>query len=253
MSTPVFEGPFDLLLHLILSEQVDLYDVSLASIVDKYLAELERMSKLDLEIATEFLLIASTLVDLKARRLLPEDTALDLDEELALFEERDLLLAKLLECQTFKNAADDLSGRIRQTSDCFPRTIGPDDRFLDLAPDLLGSVGPRDLFEAYSAANRPRETEHVETDHIAPIRTSVVDAFNDLTEVMPRVQRSTFRDLTANMVDIFEVIASFLALLELFRQGLVDLKQAESVGMIEVIWRGASGSGDVKKVDAYDG
>ena len=105
VSTPVFEGPFDLLLHLILADQVDLYEVSLSRIVDAYLVELARMDHLDLEVATEFLLIAATLVELKARRLLPADEGIDLDDELALFEERDLLLSRLLDAKTFKDAA----------------------------------------------------------------------------------------------------------------------------------------------------
>ncbi len=103
--TPVFEGPFDLLLHLITSEQVDLYEVRISHIVDAYLAELERMEALDLEVATEFVLIAATLIELKCRRLLPGRDDVDLDEELAVWEERDLLLARLLECKTFKDAA----------------------------------------------------------------------------------------------------------------------------------------------------
>src|SRR5437764_13681074 len=102
VSTPVFEGPFDLLLHLITSEQVDVYEVSLTRIVDGYLAELVRMEHLDLDMATEFLLIAATLVELKTRRLLPGRDDTDLDEELLLFAERDTLLARLLECKTFK-------------------------------------------------------------------------------------------------------------------------------------------------------
>ena len=105
VSTEVYQGPFDLLLQLILKEQVDLYDVDLASIVDGYLAEVERMQALDLEVATEFLLIAATLVELKTRRLLPGSGDVDLDDELALWEERDLLLARLLECKTFKDVA----------------------------------------------------------------------------------------------------------------------------------------------------
>ena len=114
VQTPVFEGPFDLLLHLILREQVDLYEVSLSTIVDGYLAELERMEQLDLEVASEFLLIAATLVELKSRRLLPVGDDLDLDEELALWEERDLLLHRLVECKTFKEAAIALAGAGRR-------------------------------------------------------------------------------------------------------------------------------------------
>ena len=102
VSTPVFEGPFDLLLHLILKEQVDIYEVDLSVIVNSYLAEIAKMDVLDLELATEFLLIAATLVDIKARRLLPGREDIDIDEELGIWEERDLLLARLLECKTFK-------------------------------------------------------------------------------------------------------------------------------------------------------
>ena len=109
VTTPVFEGPFDLLLHLITREQVDIYEVSLSAIVDAYIQELERMQPLDLERATEFLLIAAILVELKTKRLLPGRDDTDLDDELMLYAERDTLLARLLECKTFKDAAADLS------------------------------------------------------------------------------------------------------------------------------------------------
>src|SRR5437763_62331 len=126
--TPVYEGPFDLLLHLILREEVELWEVSLSAIVDAYLAELEGLVNgagtqpiLDLDVATEFLLIAATLVELKARRLLPGLEDLELDEELLRFEERDLLLARLLECKTFKDAAAAFEARIRRAERSLPR------------------------------------------------------------------------------------------------------------------------------------
>ena len=138
VSTEVFDGPFDLLLHLILREELDLYEISLARIVDSYLAEVERMEALDLDLATEFLLIAATLVELKARRLLPDPDDVDLDDELVLWEERDLLLARLLECKTFKDAA----GVLRRLSDraarSFPRRLGPEEHFLALTPGPAG-------------------------------------------------------------------------------------------------------------------
>ena len=109
VATPVYEGPFDLLLHLILREEVDIHEISLSTIVDAYLQELSRMQELDLDVATEFLLIAATLVELKARRLLPGRENVDLDDDLALWEERDMLLARLLECKTFKDVARILS------------------------------------------------------------------------------------------------------------------------------------------------
>jgi chromatin segregation and condensation protein Rec8/ScpA/Scc1 (kleisin family) len=124
VSTEVFEGPFDLLLHLILREQVDIHEISLARIVDAYLAEIERLQALDLDVATEFVLIAATLVELKARRLLPGREDVDLDDELALWEERDLLLARLLECKTFKDAARVLARRAERAARSFPRTAG---------------------------------------------------------------------------------------------------------------------------------
>src|SRR5438309_7955730 len=120
--TSVFEGPFDLLLHLITSEQVDLYEISLSAIIDAYLVEVDRMGHLDLDVATEFLLIAATLVELKTRRLLPGRDDVDLDEELALFEERDLLLARLLECKTFKDAAQALWRLAVSAERSLPRT-----------------------------------------------------------------------------------------------------------------------------------
>src|SRR6188472_1231802 len=128
VTTPVFEGPFDLLLHLILREQVDLYEVSLTRIVDVYLRELEAMEHLNLEVATEFLLIAATLVELKTRRLLPGDENVDLDDELALWEERDLLLARLVECKTFKDAAVVLAQLASMASRSAPRRAGLEDR-----------------------------------------------------------------------------------------------------------------------------
>ena len=140
VATPVFEGPFDLLLHLILREQVDIYEVSLSRIVDAYLDEIERLQVVDLDIATEFLLIAATLVELKARRLLPGRDDIDLDDELALWEERDLLLARLLECKTFKDVAGVFSRLADDADRSFPRTAGPDERFDELMPDLLEGV-----------------------------------------------------------------------------------------------------------------
>ncbi|MGA1438900.1 MAG: segregation and condensation protein A, partial [Ilumatobacteraceae bacterium] len=122
VSTPVYDGPFDLLLQLILQEQVDLYEVHLSQIVDAYLAELALLQSLDLDVATEFLLIAATLVELKTRRLLPNSSDMDLDEEFSLWEERDLLLARLIECKTFKDVARIFSGLAAQADLSFPRT-----------------------------------------------------------------------------------------------------------------------------------
>lgn len=265
VQTPVFEGPFDLLLHLILQEQVDLYEISLASIVDAYLAELDRFDELDLEIATEFLLIAATLVELKARRLLPGDAEVDLDDELALWEERDLLLARLVECKTFKDAARILAVLTEQASLSFPRTAGLEDRFLDVAPDLLEGIGVSDLHAAMVRVLTPAPVPRVDIAHIHSIRVSVTDAVEELLHELPRAGRATFRSLTASLIDRIEIVVRFLAILELFKQGCVDLDQAESFGDIEVVWIGASGLDaddlgaeplsvvDLSAVDAYEG
>lgn len=255
VSTPVFEGPFDLLLHLILREQVDLYDISLSTIVDAYLAELTRMEQLDLDVATEFLLIAATLVELKTKRLLPGDDDVDVDEDLSLWEERDLLLARLLECKTFKDAAGTLAALHAAASRSVPRAVGPDDRFWDVAPDLLEGVTPDQLFAAYQMAITPRPVPQIDLFHVAPIRISVIDAVADLCVELPRRGRVSFRELTASLVDRLDVVVHFLAILELFKQGLVDLDQPQTFGDIQVVWLADAevDATDLALVDAYDG
>jgi segregation and condensation protein A len=255
VETPVFEGPFDLLLHLILREQVDIYEVSLSKIVDSYLAEIERLQMVDLDIATEFLLIAATLVELKARRLLPGHDDVDLDDELALWEERDLLLARLLECKTFKDVAGVFSRLADDADRSFPRTAGPDERFDELMPDLLEGVTGKRLHAAYLRAITPKPVERIDLFHVAPIRASVADAVAELVDELPRAGRISFRRLTSGLVERLEVIVRFLALLELFKQGVIELDQDEQFGEIDVLWTGglepvAAGS---IPIDDYEG
>ena len=256
VSTPVFEGPFDLLLHLILREQVEIWDVSLSKIVDAYVAELARLEDLDLEIATEFLLIAATLVELKTRRLLPGSDEVDLDDELGLWEERDLLLARLLECKTFKDASLALQRLSEAADKSFPRTAGIEDRFLDLTPDLLEGVTPERLKAAYLKAVAPKPQVRVVLDHVAPIRVSVWDAIDELTDELPRIGRISFRRLVGDLVERLDVIVRFLAILELFKQGMVDLAQGERFGDIEIVWLGGEHGAlelDRELVDSYEG
>ena len=236
VSTPVFEGPFDLLLHLILREQVDIYEVSLSTIVNAYLVEVEKLQVIDLDLATEFLLIASTLVELKARRLLPGRDDIDLDDELALWEERDLLLARLLECKTFKDVAVVLSTLANDADQSFARTVGPDERFMLLTPDLLEGVRAQQLLTAYVRVTTPKPVPVVDLFHVSAVRASVSDALIELVDELPRAERITFRRLTSGLVDRLEVIVRFLALLELFKQGLVELDQTERFGDIHIIW-----------------
>jgi segregation and condensation protein A len=238
VATPVYEGPFDLLLHLITKEQVDLYEVSITRIVDAYLAELDRMEHLDLDVATEFLLIAATLIELKTRRLLPGRDDVDLDDELALWEERDMLLARLLECKTFKDAADVLSRLAAAADRSVPRRAGLEERFLALTPDLMAGVTPDKLRAAFVRAVTPKPLARVLLDHVAPIRASVQDAVEELVDELPRVGVITFRRLTQDLVERLEVIVRFLAVLELFKEGLVDLEQEGNFADLRVTWLG---------------
>jgi segregation and condensation protein A len=237
--TPVFEGPFDLLLHLITREQVDLWEVSLSSIVDAYVATLEEMrDSLDLEVATEFLLIAAVLLELKTRRLLPGPDDVDMDEDLGLWEERDLLLARLLEAKTFKDAAAVMSANMDASAKSWPRTAGMEDAFVGLAPDILEGVTPERLHATMVQLLTPRPVPRVTLDHVAPIRMSVSEAVAELVDELPRVGRITFGRLTADLGERLEVIIRFLALLEMYKQGLVDLDQAANFADLHVLWIG---------------
>jgi segregation and condensation protein A len=248
VQTPVFEGPFDLLLHLILQEQVDLYEVSLATIVDGYLRELERMEQLELEVASGFLLIAATLVELKSRRLLPVGDDLDLDEELAVWEERDLLLHRLVECKTFKQAAIALQVLAGEAGRSHARAVGVDDRYVGLMPDLLEGVDAEEVRRAFLRAMVPKPVPRIDLEHVAPIRISVTDAITELVEELPRLGRTTFRGLTVHLVERLHVVVRFLAVLELFKKGLVELHQARTFGDIVIVWRGEDGAREVGEV-----
>ena len=232
--TPVFEGPFDLLLHLILKEEVDLWEISLARIVDVFCAEVEKMERVDLDSTTEFLLIAATLVELKARRLLPGRDDIDLDEELARFEERDLLLARLLECKTFQDAAKVLNRQIAEAGRSVARTAGPEEPFRSLAPDPLERIPLEALLAAATRGLAPKEAPEVNTDHIAPIRVSVRDAIETVLALLPASGAMRFRDLTIGAGAKLEIIVRFLAVLELFKQGVIDLEQVENFGELVV-------------------
>lgn len=267
VQTPVFEGPLDVLLHLITKQQVELYEVSISTIVDGFLAHMDLMQRqaedsgyrLDLELTTEFLLIASTLVELKTRRLLPGREDLDLDEELSLWEERDLLLARLVECKTFKDAAVALLGMEEAAKQSYPRRAGLEERFAGLTPDLLESVSLQRFRAAYIKAMRPKpEPPRVTLDHVTQIRMTVHDAMEGLREVLPRIRRTTFRGLTSRYQERMEVIVHFLGLLELYKQGMVDLDQAVTFGEMHVTWvaEGENALVDLREralADAYEG
>ena len=252
--TDVFEGPFDLLLHLILKDEVDLYEISLSRIVDGFLAHLDTLvAALDLEVTTEFLVIAATLVDLKARRLLPRPVDVEVDEELALFEQRDLLLARLIEAKTFRDAGNAIEALAQAAARSWPRTAGLEERYLALAPDLLAGITPANIHAAWLRASAPAPPPpRVQLDHVAPVRVSVGEAVDDLLARLPGAGLLTFRALTEGLVDRMEVIVRFLAVLELYKQGLIELGQAVTFGDLEVSWVGEPGS-VFAGADSYDG
>jgi segregation and condensation protein A len=238
--TEAFEGPFDLLLHLILKDEVDLYSVQLTEIVDAYLVEVARLESCDLELATEFLLIAATLVELKCRRLLPVEDSVDLDEELGLWEERDLLLSRLLECKTFKDVAGVFDRLVAAADLTVARRAGLEERFLDLSPDLLAGTTPAQLHRAFCRAAAPRPAPTVSLTHLTDVRASVTEAIAELVEALPARGRASFRQLTRGLTRRVEIVVRFLAVLELYKQGLVELDQVANFGELTVSWIGSS-------------
>ena len=252
--TPVYEGPFDLLLHLILREEVDIHEISLSTIVDAYLAELLKMQELDLEVATEFLLIAATLIELKTRRLLPGREAVDLDDELALWEERDLLLARLLECKTFKDVAKILATFVDDADRVYGRAVGPDERFSEVAPDLLEGLTIEKLERGFISAITPRKRDELSLYHISPIRFTVAEAVEELMEDIARVGNTSFRALTTGLVERLEIVVRFLAILEMYKQGFIELDQVDRFGDITVQWTGiGTGNESMAEIDSYEG
>jgi segregation and condensation protein A len=254
VQTPVFEGPMDLLLNLVVAEHVDLYEVSITRIVDAYLAHLEGLEHLELEVATEFLLVAAVLVELKVRRLLPAPVPVDLDEEIELWSQRDVLLARLLECRTYKQAAQALQQLSLRAERSRPRAAGMEDRFASLMPDALAGMTGEDLRRALERALTPRPTPRVQLDHVTPVRASVRDAVAQLSDELPRLGEASFRRLTEGVVERLQVIVRFLAVLELYKEGLVELDQGMTFGELRVRWLGDGGSRLVpESVGEYQG
>jgi len=254
VQTAVFEGPFDLLLHLVLKSEVDVYEISLSSIVDAFVAELDRIQgALDLEVATEFVLVAATLIELKTRGLLPGREDVELDEELAIWDQRDLLLGRLLECKTFKDASAELARLAGLAERSLPRRAGLEDRFVNLAPDLLAGVTAEQLRDAFLRATTPKPVPRIDLFHVAPSKLSVSEAVEELVDELGRIGRITFRRLTAGLVERLDVIVRFLALLELYKQGSVELVQHGTFGSLEIEWLGTGHDLAVELVDAYEG
>lgn len=232
----VFAGPIDLLLHLITRQRVDIYDVSLATITEEYLAAIAGIDECDLESATGFLVVAATLLELKSLRLLPARTTDDSDARL--LEERDLLLARLVECSTFREAGAWIAARLQQQQAFHPRVVALDAAFVGLVPDLLARTGVDDIARAAAAVLAPKPEVELDTSHVAPITASVKEAIVALAGRLRAAPALSFERLCEPTATRIDVIVHFLALLELFKAGAIELAQADRFGDIEARWTG---------------
>lgn len=220
----VFEGPLDLLLQLITSHQLSITEVSLTDIVTEYISYLDVMRSLDLDATSEFLVIASTLIQLKARHLLPDDAAIDLDEELALAEERDRLLARLLACLTFKDVAAVFAHRLQSTLRYVPRTAGLDSDIKPPPPELNLTITVEDFADLADHVLRRGPIEP-ELDHLELDLPSVEHAMSDVRSRMAGVVETTFDEMVSHCERDIDVVAYFLAVLELARWGVLSVDQ----------------------------
>lgn len=242
VKTEVFEGPFDLLLHLITRQRVDIYDVSISTITDEYLRALERLDGFDLETATSFLVIAATLLELKSARLLPSLRLGEDDERL--LEERDLLLARLVECATYRDAGTWLAAGLAAGAGFHGRTAGLEPHLIESAPDLLADTSIADLVAAAERVFAPRPVIQLDMSHVQPIRASVKDA---LVEVATRLRSAPagFDELCSHVTTRIDRVVRFLALLELYKAGAVELSQADRFGDIRAEWVGDADEHDL--------
>ena len=244
VKTEVFEGPFDLLLQLITKRQVDITKVSLTDIVSEYLGFIEEMREMDLDATSEFLLIAATLIHLKARHLLPDDQALDIDDDLALLEERDRLLSRLLACVTFKDVAAVLAHRIGESRRYVGRNVGLDQTVAAPVPQVSLTVTALEFASIAGRVLAPRPSDP-DVDHLDFDLPSVDDAIRDLRLRVGRELESTFDELVEHCTRSGEVIAYFLALLELARWGAVEVAQNDWLSSIQVRHRSDVQTGHV--------
>ena len=232
----VFQGPFRLLADLILEQKVDVCDVAVASVTDRYLTHAKEVEGWNLEEATWFLAICAVLLELKVARLTPKHT--ELDEEDLLGGSPDLAYARSIELRAFRKVAVELARRLEDEADYFTRDAGPGPEFSHLYPDPMDKVDPGRLATLAAQLLRPPPT--LDLSHVTPIRFTVADAISAVEARMQTIgtRPATFRELVADCEDRIHVVVRFLALLELYRDGRIDLQQAATFGEIEVEWTG---------------
>lgn len=236
-----FEGPFDLLLQLIFGRRLDVTEVALHEVTDEFIAYTREIGPaLDLDETTAFLVIAATLLDLKAARLLPAGEVDDA-EDLALLEVRDLLFARLLQYRAFKHVAEMFAELEAAALRSYPRSVALEDRFAELLPEVMIGVDAQSFAQIAAAAFTPRPVPTVGTDHLHTARVSVPEQAERLLEFLERRgvgQWASFSDLVADCAEPIQIVGRFLALLELYRSRAVSFEQPEPLGTLQVSWTG---------------
>jgi segregation and condensation protein A len=249
----VFEGPFDLLLALISKHKLDITEIALSSVTDEFIGYIRaRADGWDLDQASYFLVVAATLLDLKAARLLPAGEVDD-EEDLALLEARDLLFARLLQYRAYKEVAAVLASRMAAAGRRFPRRVPMEQRFVELVPEVLLGLGPAGFAAIAARALAPRRPPVVSTAHLHMPRTSVREQVGILCERLSRLRRATFRLLIADCADTYEIVARFLAVLELFRERRVSFEQLVPFGDLYVSWAAGDQRDDLPITEEADG
>jgi len=236
-----FEGPFDLLLQLIFARRLDVTEVALHEVTDEFISYTREIGReLALDETTAFLVIAATLLDLKAARLLPAAEVEDA-EDLALLEVRDLLFARLLQYRAFKHVAEMFAELEAAALRSYPRSVALEERFAELLPEVMLGVDPLTFAEIAASAFTPRPVPTVGTDHLHAARVSVPEQAEQLMELLERRGTghwASFSDLVADCSEPIQIVGRFLALLELYRARAVAFEQSEPLGVLQVSWTG---------------
>jgi segregation and condensation protein A len=232
----VFEGPFDLLLSLISKHKLDITEIALSSVTDEFIAHIKALADAwDLDQASYFLVVAATLLDLKAARLLPAGEVDD-EEDLELLEARDLLFARLLQYRAYKEVSAVLAAKMAVQGRRFARRVAMEPQFASLLPEVLLGLGPGQFAAIAAQVLAPKRPPTVSTDHLHIPRTSVREQAEILAMRLRDLRRATFRQLTADCAGTYEVVARFLAVLELFRDSRITLDQVVPLGDLYISW-----------------
>jgi segregation and condensation protein A len=254
VTTPSFSGPVELLLQLISSHEVDILDVPLAPLVDAFVAVLkDDAATLNMDDLSEFLLIGSVLLEMKSQRLLPGRDSGELDEEFVGWEERDVLLARLLELRTYAALADAFVSLFERASRAYPRLRGVDEGFAIHPPDLLAGVTTTQLALAYLRGIEEKPVPVVRLHHVTVDAVTVAETVAALAQTLPTMGRLSFRRLTEGLKTRIEIIVHFLALLELCKLGHVELSQGATFGDVQIRWIDSMLGLDIGGVDSYEG